>query len=217
MTVTVRRDCTRYFGSRYPKGESGTEVAIEVAPMRIDSLVLGLMLAGTAFGANPDADWHRLSLLDRSQIIQVHVWNGRVRVGTIVEVDADGLTFSEGPAASLVKREDIKAITRKSRGKGALLGALVGFGIGAPVGGVAVNIADRKPTSGDHLTGGALLGGFLGAIGAGIGAAVGAQRTIYKADPVKRPPKVSPASPAVKRLISLMYSEGPVVHGCYAG
>jgi hypothetical protein len=151
-----------------------------------------------ALAADPDADWQRLSLLDKAQRVQVHFWNGQVRLGTIVKVEADGLTFSEGPAATLVKREDIQKITRKSRGKGALLGAAVGFGIGAPIGAAAINAADRKPTPGDRGVGAVIGGAWFGGIGAGIGAAAAAQQTIYKADPSKRPPKVNPAPGASK-------------------
>jgi hypothetical protein len=115
-------------------------------------VLLSVLAVVPAIGADPDvdADWRQLENLHKAQKVQVHFWNGKVRLGTIVRVEADALTISEGASATAVKRADIKRITRKSRRKGALLGAAVGAGIGAPLGAAAVNLADRKPTSRDR-------------------------------------------------------------------
>jgi hypothetical protein len=81
---------------------------------------------------------------------------------------------------SLVQNVSLKE--KGSRGKGALLGAAVGFGIGAPIGAV-IKIADRNPTAGDRMAGVALVGGIWAAIGALIGRAAGGTRmtTVYQA------------------------------------
>lgn len=157
--------------------------------MKLVHLTLFLALAIPGLAADAAAgDWDRVGQIPKTQKVKIHLRSGAVLDGVIQEVAPDGLTFIQNAQVTQLKRADIASVTKKSRAKGALLGAAVGFGIGAPIGS-AVKIVDRTPTSGDRAAGVALVGGLFGVIGAGIGAGAGAQVTIYQAERPKKPGK----------------------------
>ncbi len=81
---------------------------------------------------------------------------------------------------SLVRRVSLRE--KGNRAKGAMWGALAGFGIGAGIG-ANVKIADRTPTSGDRLLGALVIGGVWAAIGALVGRQAASAKlvTVYQA------------------------------------
>jgi hypothetical protein len=158
---------------------------------------LALSLAFTFPGLAADAaagDWDRVGQIPKTQKVQVHLKNGAILDGLIQEAGPDGLTFIQDTQVTQLKRADIVSVTRKSRAKGALLGAAILGGIGAAIGSNA-QIADRKLTSGDRAAGAALIGGLFGGIGAAIGAGAGWERPIYKAGPIAKPAVPGAAPP----------------------
>jgi hypothetical protein len=88
-----------------------------------------------------------------------------------------------------VRREDIAAVTKNSHLKGAMWGAITGFGIGGAVGaGGAVHLLDQNTFSPrDRLNFGLGFGAFFSGIGAAIGAATGIDQTIYRPARLKKP------------------------------
>jgi len=155
--------------------------------MKLTHLALFLAFAFPGLAADAAAgNWDRVGQIPKTQKVNIYLQSGDVLEGVIQDVGPDGLTFIQKTQVTQLKREDIRRVTKKSRAKGALIGAAVGFGIGAPIGSQA-QIADRTLTSGDRVAGVALVGGFFGAIGAAIGAGTGWEQSLYKTGPAVKP------------------------------
>jgi hypothetical protein len=126
--------------------------------------------------------WSRLRLLQADDQIRVELNNGERWNGAVRGFSADRFTLIDrGGRAIPVERDSAKAISRKSRGRGALYGLLVGFGAGFVVGAAAgPYITDfGNPGAGRRVKYGVGWGAFSGGIGAGIGALAGARVKIY--------------------------------------
>jgi hypothetical protein len=79
--------------------------------------------------------------------------------------------------------QNVSLMEKCNRRKSALLGAAVGFGIGALIG-ANIKIADTNhPTAGDRMAGAVVVGGIWAGIGALIGRAAGGTKItpVYKA------------------------------------
>jgi hypothetical protein len=149
------------------------------------ALSLALGFPGLAADGAAASNWDRVGQIPKTQKVMIHLRSGDVLDGLIQEVGPGGLTLVKKTQVTQLKREDIASVTKKSRAKGALLGAAILGGIGAAVG-TRVQAADRTPTAGDRGAGSAMMGGLLGVIGAGIGAGVGWEQPIYKAGPAAK-------------------------------
>ena len=88
-----------------------------------------------------------------------------------------------------VRRADIAEVTKNSHLRGAMWGAIAGFGIGGAGGaGRAGYLVDKNnPTPKDRLVMGSGLGAVFGGIGAAIGAAAGLDQTIYRPARLRKP------------------------------
>jgi len=64
--------------------------------------------------------------------IKVHLCNGEMFEGTFVEASASEITLRSGGRTRKVGRQEIQFIGKRSRAKGALLGALIGLEARAP-------------------------------------------------------------------------------------
>ena len=157
--------------------------------MKLVRMLLCVALVSPAFAADPVADWLRLGLIDKDQNVQVHLWNGLVRRGTIQQLDDNSLTLLEDTAAVRVKREDISKVSLKSHARGAAWGFLTGLGLAVPVSVAATKAMYTSPKAADYGDGVAVCGLIMSGIGAGIGAAIGKEQVIYKADRTSRPGK----------------------------
>lgn len=146
--------------------------------------VLLLALSIPAVAADDAAKgWDRIGRISRNQSITIHLQDGRILKGKIQEAGADGLTLIQGNSVRQVDRTAIATVTRKSRLKGALWGAITGTAITAPImAAKAGYIVDKNnPTIKDRLGMAGVAGLFFGGIGAGVGAAAGTSSVIYRA------------------------------------
>ena len=153
--------------------------------MSLSAIVLVLALAVPALAADAAAGkgWDRLGQIPKTQKVNVHLRDGKTVSGFIYETASDGLMFVQNKQVIKLRREDITQVTKKSRLRAAMWGAIAGAGIGAPIGAAkAGTIVDKNnPSAGDRLGCGLVVGGLFGGIGAAIGAAGGAERTLYRA------------------------------------
>lgn len=137
--------------------------------------------------------WERVERLRPNETITVYLLRGEVLKGKVISASSEGVSLiGKGGKAAQAARDDVARVTKRSRGKGALWGVVIGFGIAAPVGAYAgPYLADwGNPSSGVRLRHGAGWGLFFGGIGAGIGALAGTENTVYRATaPATRRPK----------------------------
>lgn len=147
------------------------------------------LIAIAAFGLLPGLGqaqpaWERVQRLGPNQTVTVHLRNGEVLKGKLGSASAEGLSLL-GKRGKMVQagREEIARVTKKSRGRGAMWGGIIGFGLAAPVGAYAgPYIADwGNPSAGVRLRHAAGWGLFFGGVGAGIGVLTGTETTVYRA------------------------------------
>lgn len=156
-----------------------------IVAMRTARLLICLVLAGlNAAGQAPQEDtWGLLERLRAQDKVKIYLRQGEILKGTVQRWTTDSLAV-QGPGGSMrtISRDSVTRVTRKSRGKGALLGLAVGFGIAAPVGAFAgPYLADwGNPSATVRLRHAAAWGLFFGGVGAGVGALVGAETTLFK-------------------------------------
>ena len=129
--------------------------------------------------------WSDLNGLKVGQGIDVIESNMKSHGGTFVAITEDAITLREKDSDVSVKRENVVRVSTASgarRGEHALIGLVVGGGIGAAVGAVA---ASRAKNGWFDTTGiGALIGIVIGApSGAAVGAVIPAHTTIYRGAP----------------------------------
>jgi hypothetical protein len=155
--------------------------------MRIICLALCLAAALPALAA--DSAWDRLGQVSKTQKVKVYLADGKPVSGYIQEVRPEGLTFVQGGQVVQIPRENIASVTRQSRRRAAMWGAIIGGGIGGAIlAAKAGTIVDKnKPTGADRAASFAIGAGLFGGAGAAIGLAGGMDHTIYRATarPVK--------------------------------
>jgi hypothetical protein len=139
-------------------------------------LVFLLGLAAQLSAQTQHGSWSNLNRLKAGQGIEVIESSMKRHAGEFVTVTDELLTLREKGSDVSVKREDVARVSTSSgskRGEHALIGLVVGGGIGAAIG----------AASGSSLRGiGALVGIAIGApSGAAVGAALPAHATVYRA------------------------------------
>ncbi len=153
--------------------------------MKLLVLAMLVALAAPAFAAEPATDkaWDRLSQIPKTQKVKVRLQDGKALTGFIQEVASDGLTFIQKKQLTMIRRENIAEVAKKSRLSGMMWGAIVGAGLGAGIGAAAAShIVDKNhPSAADRSEAALAVGVVIGGIGAGIGAATGMERTLYRA------------------------------------
>ncbi|MBZ5621209.1 MAG: hypothetical protein LAQ69_21155 [Acidobacteriia bacterium] len=172
------------------------------------SSVWALLLALSIPAAAADGaakGWDRIGQTPKTQSVTIHLQDGKTLKGKIQETGSDGLTLIQGSAVRQVKRAEIAKVTRKSRLKGALWGAIAGTAITAPImAAKAGYIVDKNnPTIKDRLGMAGVAGLFFGGIGAGVGAAAGTSSMIYRAPasvPAKKADLPTAAARKARRL-----------------
>jgi hypothetical protein len=163
------------------------------------ALLLALSIPAAA-ADSAAKDWDRIGQIPKTQSVTIHLQDGKNLKGKIQEAGTDGLTLIQGSAVRQVKRTEIAEVTRKSRLKGALWGAIAGTAITAPImAAKAGYIVDKNnPTIKDRLGVAGVAGLFFGGIGAGVGAAAGTSSVIYRA-PASVPAKKKAELPTAAR------------------
>lgn len=118
--------------------------------------------------------------LDRTQVghpVEVSTRNGQVLRGTLHEVGEEFLWVDEARNAIQVDRAEVRRVTRRSHGMGALIGLAAAGGGGAVYGArTPGHTATWNQGAGDAA---AEAGGIFGLIGALVGGIIGIERTIY--------------------------------------
>jgi hypothetical protein len=138
-------------------------------------LLAVICLLGTAAAAQDRHDWQSLAQLQTGDRIRVSLRTGPV------EGPLGGWTPQQVTAGTVTaNKEDVLKIERyhrRSRGKAAAIGALIGFGGGFAIGAGAFSCNHTQiGVCVTHGEGGALVGGVGAVIGAGIGALLPAHR-----------------------------------------
>jgi hypothetical protein len=146
------------------------------------------LLAAAALGAHgqDEADWGRLGGLGAGNKVKLYLQNGVVLKGTVRDWEPEGISLLTGENKVVAFRaEEVARVTKKSRARGALWGAIVGFGIAAPVGAyVGPYTTDwSNPPAGTRLRHAVGWGAFFSGVGAGIGLLTGVETTIYRMQP----------------------------------
>jgi hypothetical protein len=131
--------------------------------------------------AGQPAGWDKVAALPPGTQVQVLLRNEKFLNGALSGVTAEGLTVARKRDSIQVARSEVRRVwtTRKgSRLKNAGLAALVGFGVGCPIGWASAGyISDmNNPPLNTNLAGCAVLGGLGAGIAAGVTAAVPATR-----------------------------------------
>jgi len=129
------------------------------------------------------ADWRNLEQTASGTMLRVRLRSGELLKGRMQSVTAERLSLAVKDGGTReTSRDSITRVTRKSRTKGALWGAMIGFGCAAPFGAFAgPYIADwGNPSTDVRLRHAAGWGMFGAGIGAGIGALTGKSATIYR-------------------------------------
>jgi hypothetical protein len=147
-------------------------------------LVLFLGLPGVLCAQKAKGQWSDLNRLRIGQGIEVIESNMKSHGGQFVAITDESITLRDKGTDISLKRENVARVSTSSggrRGEHALIGLVVGGGLGAAVGALAGS-SSKGIVSGKGI--GALVGIVIGApSGALIGAVVPAHTTIYRAAP----------------------------------
>jgi small nuclear ribonucleoprotein (snRNP)-like protein len=112
-------------------------------------------------------------------VVQVSTRSGQALTGTLRKADVRSITLVNTSAVR-IGRAEIRRVTRRSAGMGALMGLAIGAGGGAVYGAATTNAAQpgehKRPGRGDSAIEGA---GIFGLMGALAGALIGKEMTIY--------------------------------------
>lgn len=124
------------------------------------------------------ARWQNLEQLKPGQKVTIQDHQQKSQTGEFVSYSETGLIVRSKDGEKKIERDDVYRITipNAHRAPHALIGLLVGAGVGAGLMGAAAHVTD---VSGGDVAG--VVAGSAG-IGAGIGALIGPSKTIYKTD-----------------------------------
>lgn len=149
--------------------------------MTTSLLVLVIASAGVQ-GQSKNRDWSRVEAIGPGVNLMVELNSGQLLRGAVVRIRPEEMTLADrGGAEITTARGNVKHVRLKSRGRGAVIGLLVGFGAGLASGAIAgPYIVDHgNPSAGARFRHGAGWGAVFGGAGALIGAATGANIRIY--------------------------------------
>ena|ERR1700722_8943394 len=157
---------------------------------RVALLLLFLLGLSSHLVAHPQKDsWANLNGLKVGQGIEVIESKLKSHHGKFVTVTDELLTIKEKGSDISVKREDVVRVSTGSvpkRGEQALIGLVIGGGIGAGIGAISTSSHSTFCCSSKGI--GALVGIVIGApIGAIVGAVAPAHTTVYRAKPSTAP------------------------------
>jgi hypothetical protein len=157
-------------------------------------LVLFLGLPGGLCAQKEQDSWSALNGLKAGRGIEVIESHMQRDAGEFVNVTDEVLTLQEGGSDVSIKREDIVRVSTSSalrRGEHAVIGLVVGGGIGAAIGAWAGSSHGFLGGSDRGIA--ALVGIVIGApSGALVGAVIPAHTTVYRADLVAAHKTTSP-------------------------
>lgn len=154
---------------------------------RLILITLSLLLLATAAGAqSPEQTWDNQRTLGVGEKIQVVDQKLKSQNGTFVSVSDDAITFQVDKDEVTVRRPDVFRVSSRerghSRGRNALIGLVVGGGVGL---GIGVAMLASRSLDVPEATTAALVQAPLsiGFVGDGIGAALPPGRpTIYRTE-----------------------------------
>jgi hypothetical protein len=143
--------------------------------------VLLLLAAFTAAAQSPNQKWETVKSLTTGTEVRIAFGSRTVR-GDLIRATDDTLVVAAGKGQEMFTRQEITRISVRSgssRGRHALIGAVIGGAGGAAFGGgftAAVGFADYAPAAAG------VVGGAGALVGALIGAAIpgGGWREVYK-------------------------------------
>jgi hypothetical protein len=157
-------------------------------------LVLFLGLPATLWAQKQQGSWSDLNRLKAGQGVEVIESNLKRHAGAFITVTDEVLSLQEKGSDVSLKREDIVRVSTASgprRGEHALIGLVVGGGIGAAIGALAGSSHGFLGESSRGIA--ALVGIVIGApSGALVGAVIPAHTTVYRAAPVGAHKTTSP-------------------------
>jgi hypothetical protein len=121
------------------------------------------------------SSWDALKDLRENTRVSVALRDAKYAEGRFRSWSPDAIDISDGRGVQAIRVENVRRIQvqqKASRWKGALIGALVGLGVGFPIGASAAGyLTDRNNPTLGHRAG---MGLAMGTFGAGIGAPIGA-------------------------------------------
>jgi hypothetical protein len=104
--------------------------------------------AATSGAQKDDWEWGCVQQIPAHRKITVHLRSGDVLKGIFVETSSGELmVIGSDNQTRNVSRHEIQRIGTNSRAKGAMWGALIGFGIGAPMGARIARTATHQPAT----------------------------------------------------------------------
>jgi hypothetical protein len=121
--------------------------------------------------------WERVKHIPAQQKITLHLHDGRQLKGRFVEADTASATLLANGKTVRIGKDEIRRISRRSRGLGALIGMGIGAGGGIAIGANHCLVCDSGASRSGNAAG---VGILLGGLGAAAGGIIGAGRTIYK-------------------------------------
>jgi hypothetical protein len=152
----------------------------------MDKAILIVVLLASHAGAQ-SRDWAAVQRADGQSVV-VSLRDGKVVRGKLEKWTPAALDLSSAKGVEQIARPDVSAVRVErhgSRKKGALWGAVIGFGIAFPIGAAAAgNLTDRNnPSAATRAGMGAGFGLLAAGIGAGLGTLAGGSHTetIYRA------------------------------------
>jgi hypothetical protein len=136
----------------------------------IETLLLLLMVPGFGWAEPSQSNWGNLKQVVPGQQIRIVLNDAKSYTGQFQSASDEGLVVSTGGTDQTFERQNVLRVSTKGashRGRNALIGAGIGGGFGAAVGGAS----DPKQ---EVLPGGAVAAAALGVVFGATGAVVGA-------------------------------------------
>lgn len=139
------------------------------------AIAVMLAVAAAIPGFAQGSDWGTLQRIRPGARVRIDLQNGRHTEGTLVGWSSGSIAIASPAGPRSFVSEQVRRVRiegHSSRWRGAMIGALVGFGAGFSVGVTSAgHLTDRNSPGAAWRT---AVGGGLGLYGAGIGAAIGA-------------------------------------------
>ncbi len=127
-----------------------------------------------------DRGWKKIYRIPAKQKICVRVQGGKLLKGEFVEANENEIVLLVKSDRVTISRQEIRRVSKKSRGKAALIGLGIGAGIGTPIGASGVlwnNSSNAGMKRSESIAAGTLMFGMAGAVAGGL---IGMEKTIYE-------------------------------------